>query len=90
MPVLSSKVTVPNGTAVRIVAPDIMSQEVAISNSSTTDIIYIDGAASVSSATGFPLKKEESISITLGPGDGVFGIAAADGVIANVIVVKQD
>lgn len=90
MPVESSKVNIPNGTAVLLVGAENMDQDVAIANANDTNPIYLDGNDQVSAATGFPLKKEEAISLTLGAGDKLYGIADAAGVIANVIVVTAD
>jgi len=90
MPVESSKVSIPNGSAVEIVGSDNMSQDVAITNASADNPIFLDGDDSVSASTGFPLKKEESITFTLGPGDKIFGIANAAGVEANVLVITAD
>lgn len=90
MPVESSKVNVPNGTAILLVGANNMDQDVAIANASDANPIYLDGTDQVSVGTGFPLKKEEAISLTLGPGDEIYGIAAADSMVANVIVVTAD
>jgi len=90
MPVESSKVNIPNGTAVRIAAADNMEQDVAISNANADNSFFIDGTDQVAAATGFPIKAEEALSITLGAGDELWAIAAADGIQANVIIVKAD
>jgi len=90
MPVESSKVTIPNGTAVEIVGADSMEQDVAITNASADNSFFIDGTDAVSASTGFPVKAEESITFTLGAGDRIFGIASAAGVEANVLVITAD
>jgi len=90
MPVSASRVTIPNGSSVQIADSDNMSQDVAITNTNADNSIFIDGTDQVSAGQGFTIKPEESLSITLGPGDELFAIATADGVEANIIVVKAD
>jgi hypothetical protein len=90
MPVQSSKVSIPNGSSVELVAASNMEQDVAVTNASADNSFFIDGDDQVSASTGFPVKAEESITFTLGAGDRVFGIASADGVQANVLVITTD
>lgn len=90
MPVSASRVTIPNGSSVLLAAADNMSQDVAITNTNADNPIFIDGTDQVSSGQGFTIKAEESLSITLGPGDELYALATAAGVEANIIVVRAD
>lgn len=90
MPVSANRISIPNGTAVKLANADNMRQDIAITNSNADNSIFVNGTDSVTANDGFPIKAEESLSITLGAGDELWAIASASGVEANVIVVTAD
>jgi len=78
-------------SATKVVASDVMEQNVLIHNNSTGDaIVYIGGDNTVTSTNGTVLVAEERISIDLGPGDEIFAIGSTAGIDVRVMKVTQD
>jgi hypothetical protein len=91
MPITTQQFTLASGVRQRIVAPDIMSQHVCIHNHehNQNKEIFI-GNSSVTTTTGIHAVATQTSMITIGPSDDLWAIAADDGVIIHVLVVKQD
>ncbi len=91
MPITTNNYTIGTASATKVVAFDSMEQNVLIHNNATGEaIVYIGGAADVSSTDGTILVAKERISIDLGPGDEIFAIGSTDGIDLRVMRVTQD
>lgn len=91
MPIETDKISIPNGTAVRVIAASNMSQDIAITNSKPdgTDSIYIGADNTVDADSGFEVKAGESITMTLRAADDIFAIGFAAGLEARVLVITK-
>jgi hypothetical protein len=91
MPITTQQFTLAAGVRQRIVAPDVMSQHVCIHNHehSQNKEIFI-GNSTVTTTTGIHAVATQTSMITIGAGDDLWAIAADDGLIIHVLVVKQD
>jgi hypothetical protein len=91
MPITTAQFTLTANTARQIVPPDTMSQHVCIHNHehNANKEIYI-GNSSVTTTTGIHAVATQTSMITIGAGDDLWAVSAENGVVIQVLVVKQD
>ena len=91
MPISHSSVTLSSGTAVQVVTPQTLSQEVHLHNltKSSNQYIYI-GSQTVGTANSIHLDPGESLTLTLGPSDDLWAVSDPSGLQLGVMTIKQD
>lgn len=91
MPITSAQYTV-STTATEICAPDIQPMKIWVHNDERDDAhdVYL-GNGDVSSSTGLHLTHEQTIMLTLDPGDSLHAISThLQGAAVHVLIQKQD
>lgn len=90
MPVYNSQVTL--GTAAQMVVPARnMGQEVHLHNMTKSSNSYIHlGSQNITLTNSIHIDPGESISLTLGPGDDLYGLSDPAGLVLGVLAVLQD
>lgn len=90
MPIYNNQVTL--GTAASLVVPaQTVGQEVHLHNMTKSSNEYIHlGGPGITLANSIHIDPGESITLTLGPGDDLYGLSDPDGLILGILAVTQD
>lgn len=91
MPIFTNNVTL-GATAVEVVPPQVLAQEVHLHNmtKSSNEYIYLGGDSAITTSNTLHIDPGESITINLGPGDPLYAFSDPDGLDLGILVVKQD
>ena len=91
MAITTQQFTLATGVRQRIVAPDVMSQQVIVHNHEhqQNKEIFI-GNSGVTTTNGLHARATETLSVNIGPGDDLWAVSDDNNVVIHVLVVKQD
>ena len=91
MPITTQQFTLAENVRQRIVAPDVMNQQVIVHNHehAQNKEIFI-GNSGVTTTNGLHARSTETLSVNIGPGDDLWAVSDDNNVVIHVLVVKQD
>jgi len=90
MPISSSQFTLSATEATQIVAPDNMIQRVHLHNmtKSSNEYIFV-GPSTVTTTNAIHIDPGKDLEIELRPGDDLWAVSDADGLVVGVLVVTK-
>ena len=90
MPVTQAQYTLTLGTAIRIVAPDVMPHDVVLHNmtKSSNEYIFV-GNSEVSVGSGVHIDPGETLQMTLQPNDDLWAVSDPGGLEVGVVDIRK-